>query len=175
MRASALLVLSVGISFGTIYLLNGKEASAQYAGHAAVSDQQSGSSVPGRLQTYRTAWALFKEHPLIGGGIASFGPRTVASPEQLAEFGYGIVNNIYLEVLAETGALGLLCFLGFLLSLLAEAVRRQRDLAQEQRLLMTCLILGLLAVFVQYNFFSTLYIIYIWVFLAYLRGMVLER
>ena len=48
--------------------------------------------------------------------------------------------------------------------------QKQND---QEKLNAVLLLLGIVAVFIQYNFFSTLYIIYVWVFLAFLKAEVI--
>jgi O-antigen ligase len=164
------MALAVGISAAGITGLNGKEAGQTAAGHARVDDVNVGSSVPGRLDAYKLAFQIFKEHPLAGGGIGSFGIRTAGSPEQIAENGYGIVNNEYLELLAETGLLGFGLFLAFLIAVAWEAKKAYPKLDQVQRVTLVAMICAVLAILVQYNFFSTLSVTYIWMFIGLLRS-----
>lgn len=76
-----------------------------------------------RVAYQNMAWEMFKDHPLIGIGYNNF---------QLHSKGYDLhnngtelfakVHNIYLLVLAETGALGAFCFLMCLFWILKSAV-----------------------------------------------------
>ena len=56
-----------------------------------------------RLKHYSTAWQLFKNQPLFGIGTAGF-------PE-------GYPHNIFLEIAAENGLLGLIIFFSFLFAI----------------------------------------------------------
>jgi len=159
---------SIVLASGLI-LINGPRALIDnFANHAVGQDIPSADSVNYRFDNYRSAYKMFIDKPLLGHGIASFGTLT-----HRANFtGYDIVLNEYLEILAETGAVGFIAFLGFLAALAYESRRAYRAGNESQRQTILYLGLGLLAVFIQYNFFSTLYIIYIWAFLALLRSQV---
>jgi len=159
---------SLVLSFASVLIFNGKSALSNFSGHAAVDDTKSGSSVPGRLEGYKTALKIFYEKPIFGNGLASFGIKTAGNASDIQQFGYGIVNNEYLEILTETGIVGLIAFATFFLSLAWLWLRAFRKTLQKLPLIIISL--GILAVMIQYNFFSTLYIIYIWAFLALMKG-----
>jgi putative inorganic carbon (HCO3(-)) transporter len=169
--ASLILLFALGgvISLGAIRSVDGKKATTTFVGHASVDDKKTGSSLPGRFETYRLAYTFFKERPILGNGVASFGLKTVRTPEELKQYGYGIVNNEYLELLCENGLVGLLLFLAFLLYVLKDVLGTLSQRGPDS-LRLVALLSGLIAIFVQYNFFSTLYILYIWMFLALLRA-----
>jgi O-antigen ligase len=63
-----------------------------------------------RLELLRGAWRIFKDYPVTGSGPNTF--STVFSA-YLSQPGYFSINphNYYLQLLAETGILGLICFL----------------------------------------------------------------
>lgn len=166
---AAAIVISGALSYLGIYALNGKSAAFNFQSHAAVEDTESGTSVPGRVETFKRAWNYFKGKPLGGIGVGSFGTLNYFYDEQHLKH-YGTVNNIYLEILAETGGIGIILFLLFLLFYMRDLYQGFNKLDDQKKLAATLLSLGVLAIFIQYNFFSTLYIIYIWVFLALLKS-----
>lgn len=172
------IILSLVISFVLIISLNGKKASGDFINHSNVQNEISAggrSSTSDRLGSYQKAFDLFKQKPIFGNGIASFGPLTVGSEQDFKQFGYGIVNNEYLEILSETGIVGLITFVLFLLFRIREVTlvfKRGDD--SKKKIGMLLISFGCVAIFIQYNFFSTLYIIYIWAFLALLRGYELD-
>ncbi len=59
-----------------------------------------------RFETWKTTWDLFLQKPILGYGLKNF--------SSLLEKGYA--HNCYLQILFETGALGLLSFLAILLT-----------------------------------------------------------
>ena len=113
-----------------------------------------------RAYTTKTALASAIKHPF-GIGVGNFG----VLPEfrsLLAGGSYQTVNNLYLEILVESGIIGLALFIFFLFLIV-----RKIAIDIKSNRLESILYLGvLIALLTQYLFFSTLYIIYIWVFLA---------
>ena len=78
----------------------------------------------GRTEQFHTAWQQVTDHPVLGGGAGSFAEywfqhRRVAATVHDA-------HNLYLETLAELGALGLL-LLGLVLGSPLAAIRRARS------------------------------------------------
>jgi O-antigen ligase len=83
-----------------------------------------------RIMYQKIAWELFKERPLLGVGLNNFRLQSHRFfPE--GKVLYSEVHNIYLLFAAETGILGLSCFLLFLFVLLKNAwacIRTQEGL-----------------------------------------------
>ena len=131
--------------------------------------ERSDQSTFERLGFFGSAIDLFKKKPIFGGGPASFG-YLYTPAAQLANGQYLIVNNEYLEILAENGVVGLTLFLLFLVFLVLEIRKATRSLPLDQKSIVIALSLGMLAILIQYNFFSTLYVISFWVFLAWLNS-----
>lgn len=152
-----------------ISLVNGQSAQENFVDHAFVENVESDGSAYDRIGTYKQAIDLFKKNFILGNGVGSFG--IIATPEEKKIQGiYQTVNNEYLEILTETGVIGLFLFLAFLVLYLFEIFKGFRKREFVSQLSIITLFFGLLTIFIQYNFFSTLYIIYIWVFLALLKG-----
>jgi putative inorganic carbon (HCO3(-)) transporter len=80
-------------------------------------DIRSDNSIQGRASQYLTAWAMFKQHPLLGVGLSNF---AYLYPEFSKEIGLApsvsnrSVHSLYLEVLTETGILGMSIFLSII-------------------------------------------------------------
>lgn len=122
-----------------------------------------GSSYEERVQTFTAAYYIWLDHPFFGNGPGSFGPLTASHPLIEPSQGWKIVNNEYLELLAETGIFGLSAFLVILMILI---LRTLKAIIQTQDQFLKALLVGFLATFVgillQYNTFSVLYIMHIW-------------
>lgn len=166
------ILVASGISYALVQLPNGSKATGNFVEHAAVvSDVKGGGeSVVGRVATFKNALRLFKAKPILGQGVGSYGVLSTTEKARTGGGGYGVVNNEYLEVLAETGVLGFLAFLSFLLATVLFWYRAFKKSNKDDKIALLALFLGVAAIFVQYNFFSTLYIIHLWVFLALLRA-----
>lgn len=75
----------------------------------------------GRLDLWTVGWAVARDHPLGGVGLDNF---TVVAPDYVRDVGPlqrvdlvadkpHAVHNLYLQLVAETGVVGLVCFLAF--------------------------------------------------------------
>lgn len=148
-----------------------------FAGH--VTNLFGGASYVERVDMFVVAMDAWEQHPWIGIGSGSFGPFQASSPFFAPREGWKIVNNEYIELLAENGVLGLAAMLAvfgvvFIRSL--KAIRLSVDPLHKAVLVgLTAALVGIL---VQYNTFSVLYIVHIWFVvgvLIALQNMVLER
>jgi len=126
-----------------------------------------GASYEERVETFDRALAAWREHPLIGIGVGGFGPYVAPHPYYMPKDGWKIVNNEFIEVLTENGALGLL-FLGlFFLMLIIRSVKAISVSGDKYlKAIMVGLLGALIGVLVQYQTFSTLYIMHIWFLLG---------
>lgn len=93
---------------------------AQPGSLSRITDFGGGSS--GRSDLWRVAWHVFTGHPFVGVGIANFvvveanyvlEPGTISRIQYIVEQPH-LVHNSYLQVLAETGVIGLAAFLAVL-------------------------------------------------------------
>ena len=79
-----------------------------------------GGGGSGRLDEWTVAWRIFRGHPLIGVGLDNFTvlePRYALQPGKLSDVRVvaempGLVHNTYLQMLVETGVVGLIVYLG---------------------------------------------------------------
>ncbi|MFC1721823.1 O-antigen ligase family protein [Patescibacteria group bacterium] len=134
------------------------------------TEYQTGASIEERYSTYNQAQQLFATHPIFGVGIGNFGPEVATYYQRMPEGGWLIVNNEPLEILAETGILGLAAILGMVIILLWQTIRAlwisQKISNESQRIFLRAILGGFLAAFVgilvQYQTFSTLYILHVW-------------
>lgn len=128
-----------------------------------VSNVFYGASFQERVETFDKAQEAFWEHPLVGIGVGSFGPYTATHPYLKPAGGWKIVNNEFIEVLAETGILGLAAFIILLAGLFFRSIKA---LLVSKDKYLKAIMAGCLAAFVgilvQYQTFSTLYIMHVW-------------
>lgn len=122
-----------------------------------------------RFGSFQDAVNAFEQYPWTGVGVGNYGPWTAHYPNQLPPDGWRIVNNEPLEILAETGVIGLLSslLLGVLLFW-----RTVQAIFMTKNTFLRATLVGLLAagtgIVVQYQFFSTLYIMHIWVLFGFM-------
>ncbi|MFA6511829.1 MAG: O-antigen ligase family protein [Patescibacteria group bacterium] len=159
----ALLIIIIGYAFTQIFAFTGQEDIFLGRFVTQATDIFSGASFFDRADTFSQALDLFKQHPWLGVGIGNFGPAIAAHPLQQPEGGWLIVNNEFLEILAETGILGFTAFVAFLSVLFFRSLRLLRA-AQDSFTKRT--LIGLFAAFLgvlaQYQTFSILFIMHIW-------------
>lgn len=162
------------VGYGVIFALSKGDyvATNEFVGHVLLRDFNVGESIQGRLQTFRSALDMYRTSPVFGVGLGNFGPNVSGKPYTPPPGGWPIVNNQYIETLAETGVVGLSTFILVLLFLIIRSFIAWRK-TQDPFLKST--MIGLLAAFigvlVQYASFSTLYIIHIWVLIGLMVGV----
>lgn len=170
------LVITLSVT-AVVKILNSvsPDALERFLGHAQLQDvlvQKTGESGFGRLTAFGQAFEAWQTKPIFGIGLGNFGPYVKGYPINTPDIGWDIVNNEYLELLAETGIVGVLIVFGILGLLLVRSVRAYR---QAKNRYLQAVLVGLtaafVAIFTQYNFFSTFYIIHIWVLFALLIGV----
>lgn len=131
-----------------------------------------GASYVERVETFTTAMRAWREHPWIGMGTGSFGPYESAHPFVIPADGWQIVNNEYLEILAENGIIGLLAMVSIFAIVIIRSVKaivRARD--AQLKMIMIGFLAAFVGILVQWNTFSTLYIVHIWFTIGMLTAM----
>ena len=147
-------------------------ATIEFLGHVRLQDLRRGESVEGRLMSYKKGLVAFRQSPIFGKGVGNYGPWSKDYPAAAPKTGWPIVNNQYIELLAETGVAGVGTFLLVIIFLFFRtfiALKYARDVFL--RSVLIGLFAALVGVLIQYNFMSTLYIIHIWVLIGLLVGV----
>ncbi len=122
-----------------------------------------GASFNERALTFEQAQAAFATHPWIGIGPGSFGPFASPHPLVEPEHGWAIVNNVYLETLAETGVLGAAALFSiFLVVILRSVYALTYGKNTEARTVLVATLAAFIGILIQYNTFSVLYIVHVW-------------
>jgi O-antigen ligase len=175
-RGTVAIVILLVLAGVGVYFLNDPSALQR------VQESNHGS---GRLDIWTVAWRVVQDHPIFGVGLAQFpqvSPHYVLAPG-LLEYAnliiekHIVVHNLYLQLWAEDGIVGLLLFLALVVASLRRgwrAVRQfealgDRELATAARTVLIALIGMLIASF----FLSNLEAGQLWVLLA--LGPVLAR
>lgn len=97
------------------------------------------SSLDGRIWSFINGIHIFKQYPFFGTGPGSYGGQLAAqsaSPVYLQSIQNGytalyFTDNQYLEILVQTGLLGVITFFGFIISVfvaLIDKFRKKRDI-----------------------------------------------
>jgi len=156
------------VGYGVLFALNKGQTRAvgEFIGHVTLQDLFSGKgeSVEGRLKTFRHALNAWRESPIFGNGIGNYGPWAKHYPPTTPVTGWDIVNNQYIELMAETGIVGLAAYAILVIVLIIRtfiAYKYAHD--PFLKAVLVGLLAALIGILIQYNFLSTLYIIHIWV------------
>lgn len=151
-------------------LTEGKQAANAYVNHLTSTGLEGGGD--DRAKFRRIALHASTENParfLLGYGPGQFGPYMQAT--QKSE-GWAIVNNLPLELLFETGVIGLSIFVIFMGWLLWRSWQLLRKCDAATFGLIGGLVAYFLSQLVQYQTFSTLYVVHIWVAIGLTVGVV---
>lgn len=132
-----------------------------------------------RLNDIKAGINMFKDHPILGVGWGNYlyqylhyDPKLIGwwwvdFPETDNRPGTPVCCNLFASVAGESGLLGLGAFIWFILSLAAAALSAIRNLKEQKlRYVAIGLLSSAIALFVSYQFFSTIYYPFIWVVLA---------
>lgn len=160
--AIGLSALAIGVLLlGRFFSPTGQTVPELFFRH--VSDLTGGAAFDDRASTVSAALDAWRRHPWIGVGFGGYGPFVSPFPYAVPEAGWPIVNNETLELLAETGLIGLIAFAIFLWTVFREALRaRRRDDAGDRGAVRTACLAALCGMLAQYQTFSTLYLLHVW-------------
>ena len=152
----------IAIASGVAYrFLNVTEQLETFTDH--VTNIFGGASYDERVETFEIAEEIFWQHPWVGIGPGSFGPYASYHPMIVPSEGYKIVNNEYIELLAETGVLGFSAIVVLIVMLYIRSWKALRKApAGFLKTTLIALVIAFTGILVQYNTFSVLYIMHIW-------------
>lgn len=169
---TAVLIGFLGI--GAILWFVGKgedRAIDEFIGHATVGDLKQGESVEGRLWEFERAINIGLNNSENGVGIGNYGAAKKINTDPDSFTDWDIVNNQYIELFAETGYPGIIAFAILIIFIVWRSIIA---FYSTKDLLVKYILVGFFAAFIgtliQYNFFSTLYIIHIWVLIGLLMA-----
>lgn len=123
---------------------------------------RTGPAVTERMATMRSAWELAEQRPWLGIGLGTFGTHIEVLSKK-PEGGWKIVNNEPLELLVEHGILGMLTMGIFVILVMWRALVAIRHKEGFARALNMGLFAACVGILVQYQTFSTLTILHVWV------------
>ena len=107
------------------------------------------AAVIDRLTIWRMALTVWGDHPILGVGLGNFRDHALARQiDLLVPLGYQSfhAHNTYLEILADTGIVGLLCYILFLVAMVRCLLHRWRGLRGARRSPASSLILAAIGV-----------------------------
>jgi putative inorganic carbon (HCO3(-)) transporter len=151
-----------------------------FVGIAPYSAQQriTNTNSNGRSDLWKVGWSMVKDKPIGGVGSGNFQvaePHYVQISGSLTEASLiidqpHVAHNMYLEIAAELGIPGLVCFLGLVFASISAAVRATHRFRQvgdrDMELLARCLTLAIVAFMTADFFLSGEYSKQLWMTLA---------
>ncbi len=160
------LALVMALAFFTT---SSSKARDEIIAHLSVSRLHA-ESVVSRKDASELAVEWWRIYPWRGVGLGGYGKLELDEKFQSQTEGYQpIVNNQYLETLVETGIWGIIFFVLFFGFVLVRSVQAWFVADNDfDKATLAGFTLGIIAILAQYITFSTIYIVYIWVFLALL-------
>lgn len=163
-------IIGVLIAAGSLAFFKDSGIVEQFLSH--VTNLFVGASYNERVHMYELAWSAFSKHPLIGVAAGGFGPFVSHHPLIVPGQGWNIVNNEYLELLAEHGFFGFITMMS-IFALVAvrsiTAIYKARD-PWIKTLLIGC-VAAYAGILAQYNTFSVLYIMHVWCLIGFLVAL----
>lgn len=127
-----------------------------------------------RVRNRQYALEAFKEAPWLGIGPGNFNQYAIAKYPPYSKSAPVIVNNEPLELLAEAGLIGTLLLALFVIwhyIMAAKTYFGKNVLAGKHNYWVPALLIYLVALALQYQTFSTLYITHVWVILGLIMGL----
>ena len=110
-----------------------------------------------RLAHWQAAWEMFADHPWLGVGIGNYAAAYPSYALPLWEDPLGHAHNYYLNILAETGSVGLVSYLALVVGTFWLAWRSW-TVAKGFRRAVAVGALGLLVAFSVHSLFDNLYV-----------------
>ncbi len=111
----AILILILGIAF---FLTNDSTIDRVISMQTNEQDLTNG-----RFHFWNVAWQIFKDYPIIGSGLDSFGTAFPNYDTWNGQFRLEYAHNDYLQTLAEAGIAGFLCVVGFIYLLFRKSLQ----------------------------------------------------
>lgn len=172
-----LAALVIGFALIATFIPAYKVRFGSLVGLSTTNIQEGGENAPdgavrGRAGEMGAAALVFAEHPILGVGPANFPfyyPEYAERVGLRVHAGYREAHSLYLDILAETGAVGLLCFLAviyFTLRDLNRAQRRWRSIRPEIANTAVAFELAIVAQLATGLFLQHSYIRYYWLLMA---------
>lgn len=142
-------------------------------------DMNEVSSSHPRIMTLKQGISVFSEAPLLGVGVGGYGGYVVAHPglllpDQEANPATITTTNLYIEVLAETGVLGLGALLLILFTVFYNGYKALRTGSENTEYLTGYLAAAFLIFGISYQFCQTLFRLDVYILLGVLSGLIIR-
>lgn len=115
-RAALILVLIVGVVFGTVWLGGDRLATSIESSRLELNpDPENLRQGVSRNEIWRASWRMFAAHPILGVGLGGYWAAIPAFHDASGTMTPQEAHNDYLELLASGGVVGLIIGIGFAL------------------------------------------------------------
>lgn len=145
---------------------------------ALVSQATNLASQDDRARNRVIAIKAAKEYPILGIGPGNFNQYAIKEFPYYATVAPVIVNNEPLEILAEAGIIGFVLFVLFAAwTWLLVAMGYVKDMLKNKQALYwaPALLVYCIALVIQYQTFSTLYVMHVWVIIGLLMALAADK
>lgn len=123
----------------------------------------SGASIEERQGFISDAYRAWQGHPFLGIGPGNYGPFVAEQPLITPPKGWLIVNNETMELLTETGIVGLFFFCVILVVLTLRSIKTLLLVSDPYiRTILVGVFAAFVGIMIQYQTFSTLFVLHIW-------------
>ncbi len=144
-RSKKFLIIAGSIAF-LVFILSIPQLSHLVISRASTIFSMSYGSNRERLLRWATAVSMFLKHPILGAGYGSFAFSFVNNPEILgakSRFGMG-AHSEYLQVLAETGIIGFIGWMGIIVTFFLHGFGLLRKI-DKKKMIWRSLIIGIMS------------------------------
>jgi len=178
LTAIVVIVAAIGIFFASNYLRGFEHKVINVEQRVTFGNDESVTSKQERMEFWKAAVKLAFEKPLFGWGPFSF--RYVYNPVQktfLANSDHP--HNIFLKIAVENGIPAMICFIGFLITILITVIKRFKTLDQKSKDFI--FILGLAVIgeimhdMIDYNFNFFANLLLLFVYLIFIRSAIVKK
>jgi O-antigen ligase len=177
-------LLAVGVIIGltltwlpTFFVSNAKETGGQKT-EKLIDQAANFNSQDDRVRNRMIAIHAFKQEPLLGVGPGGFSAYAIEVFPKYGPAAPVIVNNEPLELLAEAGIIGFILFTifaGWNWLLVATGYIKDKFKNQQSIYWAPALLVYCIALAIQYQTFSTLYVMHVWVVIGLLMAFARQQ
>lgn len=173
-------IAAVALTWGASKLVDSqsKKFSANTKTQQLVEQATNLSSQNDRVRNRTYAVLAFKENPVLGIGPGNFNNYAIEKHPKYEQAAPVIVNNEPLELAAEAGLVGFILFILFTgWTYAIVAVRYIKNQLQGNQLAywVPAILTYIIALAIQYQTFSTLYIMHVWVVIGLLMAFAAQK
>lgn len=111
-----------------------------------------------RLSIWRMVLRVWSDHPIIGVGLGNFRDHALAhGVDLIVPLGYESfhAHNTYLEILADTGALGIVCYIFFMVVVVRALLRNWQPVRRDRQSHASTFVMAAVGAFAAYTVFAS--------------------